>query len=75
MLNIKNILIFLFIYIPTIIASGIFGLGDSGETNSDSSQNQNLLVKGDSILTGESNSFVPSLDIGGISGIGSSHVH
>jgi hypothetical protein len=53
---------------------GLFGLGESGSTNADSSNNENLFIKGDSIMSGQFNSFVPSVDVGGISGVGSSHV-
>jgi hypothetical protein len=50
--------------------SGILGLGDTGGQNRDESNNQNLSIFGDSILSGQTNTFTPSASIRGIDGVG-----
>lgn len=54
--------------------SGVLGLGDSGGSNRDESHNLNMLVSGDSFMSGESNTFAPSNKVGGIDGVGSSKI-
>ncbi|MEU8518377.1 helix-turn-helix domain-containing protein [Streptomyces sp. NBC_01216] len=59
---------------PATPGSGILGLGDTGGQNWDASTNQNVFAAGDSLMSGMDNAFAPGSPIGGISGVGASHV-
>ena len=50
--------------------SGILGLGDTGGQIRDGSINQNLVIFGDSFMSGQANVFSPVASIGGIDGVG-----
>ena len=56
------------------LRSGILGLGDSGGSNRDESDNQNLVLFGDDFMSGKSNTFAPEASISGIDGVGTSHI-
>lgn len=61
---------FLVLSVVKAAPSGVLGLGDSGGSNRDESKNFNQVTNGDSFMDGQRNTFSPSADLGGISGVG-----